>query len=394
MRLYTFFTHLVLIISSITIASCSSGDSKNTPETSSEKSQSGELLISEGETVPLKYADGFTITKYDDISIVTVFDPWSTDTLSTYLLYKGEIDENKVLPKHDMKIKVPVSRVGALSSPHVGYISLIEEQSSIVGASNIAGIYNETVAQIVKEGKIVELGHEMSHNLEEIIGLSPDILIKTGFDNVKQEDARLLEAGVPVVYFTEWMESSMLARAEWMKYVAAFYGKEKMADSLFNTIEKQYIEVSEMADTVSSKPSVLLGADFKGTWHMPGGKSYRAELYKNAGADYYYSNESSKGSLPLSFEIVIEHQLEADYWFGAKAPSLQALIAMEERYGLFSAYKHGNVYHFDKRVNQGGGNDYWESGHCRPDIILKDIVSVLHPHLLPNHELYYYRKLE
>jgi len=341
----------------------------------------------------LKYADGFKISVHDEYKEVVVFDPWKNDTLANYILIpRGKkVPEN--LPAHDFLLQVPISSIGCLSSPHVGYIGELGEEDKISGAVDAKGIYLESLSEKIANNQIKELGQGMGNNLEVIIEIAPDAVMKTGFDNVRSDDVRMVEAGIPILYCVEWMESSMLARAEWLKFTASFFNQEERADSIFNDIEERYHAVKKLANSVENKPEILLGADFKGTWYMPGGNSYKAELVKDAGADYYYKSDTTKGSLPLSFEVILERQIHADYWIGAKAQTLADLAGVDERYALFDAYKKGNVYHFDKRTNEAGGNDFWESGIVRPDYILMDIVKIVHPELLPDYELYYYRKL-
>lgn len=344
-------------------------------------------------TSRLKHADGFTINKFDNYKQVVVFDPWVKDTLASYIIVPKGGTIPDTLPKHDYLLKVPLRDIACLSSTHIGYLDQINEVMKVSGSVNVKGIYNKQLSKKTEQGKVLELGQGMSYNFEAVVSLAPEALMKTGFDNVRAEDKRLSEAGLTILYNNEWMESSMLARAEWIKFAAVFFNKEAYADSLFNQIEKKYLEVKALADTASDSPEILLGSDFKGTWYMPGGNSYRAQLYADAGADYYYKNDSSKGSLPLSLEVVLEHQVMADFWIGAKAKNLDELKALDERYALFEAFKKGNVYHFDKRINAYGGNDYWENGIVRPDYILMDAVKILHPELLPEHELFYFRKL-
>ena len=127
---------------------------------------------------------------------------------------------------------------------------------------------------------------------------------------------------------------------------------------------------------------------------MPGSDSYLTKLFHDAGGDYHYKNSESTGSLPLSFEVVLDDLIDADYWIGPRAKSMKELEMMDERYTVFKAFREGNVYTFDKRMSKNGGNDYWESGITRPDLILKDIIKIFHPELLPNHELYYYKRLQ
>jgi iron complex transport system substrate-binding protein len=342
----------------------------------------------------IKYADCFTIIHHENYKQVLVFDVWNNkDTLSNNILIPNGSTIPSDLPKHDYTIPVPISKVAPLSSTHFGFIELVGELDAIIGVTNGERLYNRELQKRYNQGKLAELGTAMSTNLELILDLQPDVVMKTGFEDVRNNDERILDSGIPIAYNIEWMETNMLGRAEWIKFVGAFFCKEREADSVFRAIESQYLEVTNLVKNIDDRPTVLSGSNSKGTWFMPGGKSYIAQLINDAGGAYHYKNESSKGSIPLSFEIVLENLVDADIWVGPRASSLPELLLMDERYELFKAYQTGQVYNIDNRVTETGGNDYWESGVARPDLMLKDIISIFHPDLLPDHELHFYRKL-
>ena len=340
------------------------------------------------------HAENFTITTNASYKIITVSNPWQEDdTLYSMALYPRGT-KAPVVEQADYFVPVPIQEVVATSSPHIGYLKLIKELNKITGVAEDKYLYNRYVYNKVSQGEVALVGSLQNNNLEVLLDLSPELVLRTGYDNVKNEDQRLIDSGIPVSYNIEWMENSLLARAEWIKYVAAFFNKDAMADSIFREVEKEYQHIRSLTSAVENKPLVMTGNNFKGTWYMPSSNSYLTKLILDAGGNYQYKNKEATGSLPLSFEVVLDDLIDADYWIGPRAESLKELEMMDERYALFQAFKLGNVYTFNKRMSENGGNDYWESGMSRPDLILKDVVKILHPGLLPDHQLYYFKRLQ
>ena len=330
----------------------------------------------------IKYAQNFTLQVNEHFKTIIVTNPWAAgDTLASYVLYPKGAEEPSVAWA-EFKIPVPLDRVVATSSPHIGFIGLINELDKIVGVADDRYIFNAYIYEKINHGKIAQVGSLKDSNLELLLDLSPELVMKTGVDNVRNEDARLTEVGIPISYNVEWMEGSMLARAEWIKFVGAFFNKDAEADSIFRNVEKEYLNALAITSPIEDRPSIMTGNNFKGTWYMPGSDSYLTKLIQDAGGDYQYKDKKSTGSLPLSFEVVLDDLAEADYWIGPRAQSLKELEMMDERYTLFKAFKEGNVYTFNKRMRENGGNDYWESGMTRPDLILKDVIKIRpHPNL-------------
>lgn len=341
----------------------------------------------------IKYATGFSILYYDDYKKVTVHNPWQTEyPLAIYYL----VENNEIItPENGTKIKIPLQSLGITSCTHIEFLNLLGVLSSIKGSSNPEIIYNETLLQEYRNGKLVHLGDAFRIDFEKLLLLNPDALMITSYNNANDDNTRRLQnAGINLIYNQEWMEESLLGRAEWIKFMAAFYNKEALADSLFNKIDRNYQKAKLLANNIEKKPSVLSGGNFKGTWYMPSGKVFMGKLFLDAGGNYYYANDTTKGSLPLSFEVVLLHQQHADVWLNAQANSLKELISQDERHNLFDAVKNKQVYNFNARINDKGANDFWESAVAHPDVILMDVIWALHPELLSDYQPFYLRKLE
>lgn len=341
----------------------------------------------------IKYATGFSILYYDNYKKVIVHNLWQPENpLAIYYLVKNN---NITIPENGTKIKIPLESLGITSCTHIEFLNLLGVLSSVKGSSSPEIIYNETLQQECRDGKLVHLGDAFRIDFEKLLLLNPDALMITSYNNATDDNThRLQNAGINLIYNQEWMEETLLGRAEWIKFVAAFYNKENLADSLFNEMNKNYQEAKLLANKVDKKPNILSGGSFKGTWYMPSGKVFMGKLFLDAGGSYYYANDTTKGSLPLSFETVLLHQQHADIWLNAQTNSLKELISQDERHNLFDAVKNKQVYNFNARINEKGANDFWESAVAHPDIILMDVIWVLHPELLPDYQPFYLRKLE
>ena len=146
---------------------------------------------------------------------------------------------------------------------------------------------------------------------------------------------------------------------------------------------------------VQDKPSVLAGLPWKNTWWVPGGKSHAAILIRDAGGKYIWEDDTSKEALPLDIEAVYNEAGQADFWINSgSAATLADLVNTDSRLQLFKPFGDSSIYNNNARLNPSGGNDYWESGVIFPDVILKDLICIFHPEILPGHTLVYYQKLK
>ena len=357
----------------------------------SQKSQS--QLPIPNDTLNVKYSDGFRLYYYDDYKLIEIYNPWVKNEIQQRLYLVS--DEYVKTPSDGQKIVVPVQNIAISSSTHVEFLNLLGELSTVKGVCTPHLIYNDDIRSRYANGNIVSLGDAHNVNLEQLLHLKPDVYFVASYNQQDEQAKRLQQSGVNLAFNNEWTEQSLLARAEWIKFVAAFYNKEQLADSLFSQIEGDYLEVSAIAQSVSHRPTVMAGGNFKGTWYMPSGTSYMGRLFADAGADYFYKNEAStSASLALNFETVLNNFHNAEVWLNAPTATLNTLIQMDERHNLFRSAREGRVYAFYRRTLTDGANDFWESAVARPDLVLKDLIWALHPDLLPEYQPIYILKLK
>ncbi len=350
------------------------------------------FVLSKEERLDVYYAKGFDVFYDDNYKTVVVYNPWEEGEIQQvyYLVGDNEVET----PNDGLKVVVPVKDIAISSCTHVEFLNLLGEINSVVGACTPHLIYNSNIRARYAEGKIQSLGDAHNVNLEQLVHLQPDIYIAASYNQQDEQAKRLKQSGVKIAFNNEWTEQSVLARAEWIKFVATFYNKEQLADSIFAGIEKDYLDAISVVQTVEYKPTVMAGGNFKGTWYMPSGASYMGRLFADAGADYFYKNDTStNASIALNFETVLGNFHDADVWLNAPTTTLSALMQMDKRHGLFRSARESMVYAFYRRTLPDGANDFWESAVARPDLVLKDLIWALHPNLLPEYTPTYIIKL-
>ncbi|MBP1664055.1 MAG: periplasmic binding protein [Bacteroidetes bacterium] len=344
------------------------------------------------ESVKISYARGFSVNEYENYKKVVVYSPWKKGEI--YALYYLVKDEKVNTPNDGYKIKVPLKTLATTSVTHLEFLSLLKEIQTITGVCSPNLIYNSEIQKNVQVGKISDLGDAFNLNVEKVMLLKPAALMTSGFNQTDANAQRIQQAGIPVIYNNEWMETSLLGRAEWIKFVAAFFGKETVADTIFAGIEKRYNKLKSRVADVPDKPKIVSGNNFRGTWYMPAGSSFMGNLFKDAGAAYYYANDTTTGSLPLNVETVLQNFSDTDVWLNANFNTISELIKSDSKHALFRPVTNEQVYNFNKRLLPSSANDFWESAVARPDLLLADVIAILHPDLLPGYELVYAEKLK
>lgn len=325
---------------------------------------------------------------------VTVYFTWkgSRDSVTYILVNKSNISKGK---KNINEIEVPVTNVAALSTTDIAMIDILGATSTITGVTDPFRISNEQILIGVKNHTIKDLGTSMDVNQELVIGLNPDIVITTAFSKTDfQKNSIIQSVSIPIIYTMSWQEETPLARAEWLKFIGMLYDKNQEADSVFSVIENNYLDLVIKTMNISKRPIVIAGDCYKDIWYMPGGKSYIAQYINDAGGYFIWKNNDETGSVPINFEQIIQKSENAYVWIGCDADSYSNLLQTNKMYSLLSVYKSKNIYNRNKRKNAFGGNDYWETGYIRPDYVLADFISIIHPELLPNYDLKYHQKLK
>ena len=346
------------------------------------------------EKATAKYARGFSVEYKNNYKIVTVKNPWKdAKTSFKYVLVECGTPAPEGFKESEI-ITLPVNTVASLSTTHLPHLAKLEVVDKLVGVSNLKIVNTPEVVEKIKGDKIAELGNN-SVNVERLLELNPDLVTTYGTGNPQTDNyGKLIEAGLKVAINAEYMESTPLGRSEWLKFTGLFFNQEEKAEKTFSKISKNYQEIAAKTKSIKERPKVFTGFNFKGTWYVPGCKSYPAKYLADAGAELLCVGDSS-GSVPSSFEYVFERAVSADYWLNVSQSwqNLEDAIREDSRYGDFQAVKKGNVYNNNARLNDNGGNDYWEGGISNPDVILADLIKIFHPELLPNHQLFFYQKL-
>jgi len=345
--------------------------------------------------VKIKYAEGFSVESFANYQRLKVHNPWDrSHELAVYILVQKNHKTDYQLKEGEILIELPVQKVAIMSASNIGYFELLNSLDNIHSLADEKRLYNPELRKAVETGSVKVLGNSSAVNLEELLLSDNDLFIQTAYEMSSGKDKAFMDAGVKVVYNVDWMEKTPLARAEWIKFVGLLLGENERADSVFSSIESNYIQLKNKADTLSYKPDVLVGGLYKDVWYMPGGASFKARLLNDAGTNYKWANDSTTGSLALSFETVLEQQMNAPYWIEVPFKTKSELLASDERYAFFDAFKISALYHNMKRSNETGGNDYWEMGLCRPDEILADLIRIFHPEEMTDGELKYYERVE
>jgi iron complex transport system substrate-binding protein len=344
------------------------------------------------DSLKINYAEGFKVNYHSDYKEVIVMSPWVKGTV--YARYYLVNDVKIRTPADGVKVKIPVTSIAATSVTHFEFLHLLNELQTVTGVCSPKIIYNADITKRLAEGKITDLGDAFNINVEKTLQLNPSAVMMSGYNQNDPYAQRVSQAGIPVLFNNEWMETTLLARAEWIKFVAAFYDKEKQADSIFADIDKRYNDIKAKAFSVKNKPRIMAGSNFRGTWYVPSGRNFMGRLFADAGSSYFYENDTTAGSLPLNVETVLKNFSETEIWLNCNFPSIDALIKSDAKHALFRPVKLHQVYNFNKRLLPSTANDFWESAVARPDLLLSDVISILHPELLPGYKTVYADKLK
>ena len=343
------------------------------------------------------YARNFEIEYLDTHKLITVRDTWigSGGESQVYALVPKEATMPKI-PDGATLIRTPIERLVIMETVFLGIINDLDLYESLVGLAYLDFANDPLAHERVEKGLAKQVQSGAGMDIESMLMLKPElVLTSTIGSSTFDSHPQMRRAGLPVVVTAGYMEEHPLARTEWIKFVAAFYDKEDLADKVFQKVARRYEELVELAAGVEDRPKVFASAPYGGVWHVPGGKSYVSKAIAHAGAEYLWVDLDSKGGVPIDIEVVFRKAASADIWLQPSFyTSLSEILAADERFMGFDAMKSGRVYNFTKRVGRKGGYDVFERGVSHPEEVLADLIRIFHPELLPEHELIYYEKLE
>ncbi|WP_268035977.1 ABC transporter substrate-binding protein [Algoriphagus sp. PAP.12] len=358
-----------------------------------EKSAENENLTLEN--IPLSYAQGFDIQEGEGFWILTVNQPWKGAKQSFKYLV---LEEGKSGPEGEFNgvIQLPVEEVILTSTTQIPHLDLLGETQKMIAFPNLDLISSEKVWERIDQNLVKDLGSAPSANVEMILEMEPDwMMVSTLGEDMRNMDL-LNQSGIPTPINGEYVEQHPLGRAEWIKFTGVLLGKYEEADSVFGVVEKAYLEAEELVKSIpdAEKPTVLTGVLYQDIWYAPGSESWGAKILENAGGNYIFKEQKGTGSLELNYEYVLDQSMNSKFWIGsADFNSLQEMGEAEPRYKVFKAFKEGNVFTYTAKKGPKGGFEYFELGYMRPDWVLKDLIKIIHPNLLPDYQLYFYNQL-
>lgn len=368
---YTFF----IISTALIVVSCNSKESKKVEE--------------KNETSSIKYAKGFDIIKTATETTLIIKTPYPGATKETTYTIVTEKSSKK------NSIQVPLKSIVVTSSTHVPALELLGVENKLVGFPNTTFISSEKTRQLIDANLVKELGHPDHINTETLLDLNPDLVMGFAINNNNKMFATIEKMGIQVVFNGDWLEETPIGRAEWIKFYGVLFNKEKEADSIFNKIKTNYLEAKSIARKSNNKPTVVCGGLYKDVWYTPAGNSYEATFLRDANVNYIWKESTGKGSLALNIESVFEKGKDADIWLSPGFfETLEDLDKNNVVCSKMNAFKNKMIYSYNNTTGAKGGIWYFELSPVRPDLVLKDLIKIAHPDLLPDYEFTFYKKLE
>ena len=341
----------------------------------------------------ITHATNFSISYHRSYQVLTVPQPTEGGAPESYVLVKcgaptpelaGDLAGAQV-------VTTPVTSLYSGSTTHLPFLVELDQLDALTGVGTKGFISEKQVQDRVAEPDVVEFSATGTVDAEAVIAGKPQALITAGTDDPAY--AVIRAAGIPVLANADWLENDPLGRAEYIKYFAALTGTEAQAAEAFASVQKTYEEIAatgQAADPVQVVP----GQPFQGTWYIPGGESYTTRLIKDAGGTTAWADDTSTGSIATDLETVLAKAGTAPAWLASTTWTTKAqALAEEPRLAEFAAFQSGNVWNAAKDVTPVGGNNFYELGVARPDLVLGDLVAILHPDQAAGHESSFYLQL-
>lgn len=339
----------------------------------------------------VKYAKGFDIKNFSHYKKLTIKNPTIKENQHSEYLLISESDHDDMNFKAST-IQLPVNKIVVSSTTHIPMLELLGVENCLVGFQGTDYISSKKTRRRIEQGFVKELGTESSMNTEVLFDLEPDVMIGYSMNKTNKTYNFIESNGIPVIINGDWLEETPLGRAEWIKFFGVLFDKEKKADSIFKVIESNYYLAKSIAKKSKRTPTILSGSIMQNNiWSLPAGDSFVAKFLEDANTNYLWKESQGKGSLQLSFESVFDKAQHANFWiapgyFSTKKELLDSNIHYEK----FSAFKENKIYTVSSRKGETGGIIYYELALTRPDLVLKDIIKITQPDVLPDYELQFF----
>lgn len=357
-------------IAAVSVLLCSCGGGGDTAAISPE--------LSAADTIAMRYARNITMVEHDGFTSVTMRNPWDTTlTLARYILIPAGRGREGLPDDGSTVIEVPLRRAVVYSATHNALLSELGASASIAGVCGAEYINDSLVVRGIDEGRIVNCGNPASPDFERIISLRPDGVMFSSMEGGSGQ-AKLGSLGIPLIECADYMEESPLARAEWMRFFGRLVGEGPRADSLFEVTDSAYNALRLRAASAKGRPKVVFDRLFGGVWNVPGRYSTTGRMLADAGASNPFDYIDRAGSSAVSAEQVLDRAHDADFWLirynQPSALTLEELAAESPVYRRLGPWDKGRVYGCNTAER-----DFYDVMPFHPQIVLADIISVIHP---------------
>lgn len=359
--------------------------------------KAGQTIVQENEAsdtssirIAPVYAEGFKVTYMPTCRLVDVQDPTQENGESFHYALVPRGTKPEGIPADYTVIETPVRGVICMTSLQLSNFIKLDALDHVAGITSTRHLFNKQIKARLKEGKTAKIGIEGNFDNEVIMSVNPDLIFISPFKRGGYDALR--EVGIPLVPHLGYKEMTPLGQAEWIKFIGLFIGQEEEANRTFAAIEKHYNELKALVAGVKKRPVVFSGEIRGGNWYAVGGKSFLAQLFRDAGADYFLRDDPRSGGVTLDFETVYSQAESADYWRIVNSYdgtfSYEALKGEDARYADFRAFREKGVIYCNMREKP-----FYESMPTEPEVVLEDLIKAFHPDLLPDYTPGYYERL-
>lgn len=337
------------------------------------------VKVKDGTIKPV-HAEGFKVTYTDEGCRVDIQDPQREQSQTFHFLLVPAGEKPASVPADYMVVEVPVKRLVCMTSLQLSNFICIGELDRVAGITSTRHLFNEDVKQRLADGRTQKIGIEGNFDNEVILGLDPDLILISPFKRGGYEALKGVD--IPLVPHLGYKERTPLGQAEWIKFVGLLTGEEEKANEIFSGIEQRYDELKALTADVKERPVVLSGELHGGNWYVGGGRSFLAQVFRDAGGEYFLPDDENSGGLNLDFETVYSQTANAKYWrivnsFNGDF-SYEALKAEDGRYADLEAFRNRGVIYCNM-----SRTPFYENMPVQPDIVLADLIHIFHPELLP-----------
>jgi iron complex transport system substrate-binding protein len=377
----SFISTFIFLFAALLLSSCKQNNARSSATQSPEKNE-------------IQYAKGLEIYHHKGYSILKITHPWPNATQPFIYILQ---EKNGIIPDSLQlysRISVPIQSIVVTSTTHIPALELLGVENTLVGFPNTDFISSPKTRKRIDAGRIKEVGTNETLNTEILIDMAPDVIVSFGLNNSNPTLDNLQKSGLKVLLNGDWNEQSPLGKAEWIKFFGALYGMDAKAKTIFSSIEKEYHTTLALAKKAPYKPTVMSGAMYQDQWFVPQGESWMALFLKESQSNYLWANTKGTGSLTLPFETILEKAQKAEFWIApGDFSSIKEMNNSNPHYAKFEAFKNKKVYSYALHKGAKGGILFFEWSATRPDWVLKDLIAIFHPELLPNHHPYFFEKL-